>query len=345
MGVRIDPDGVLAMSGATLGVATTLGDIGRDITREIEHVDQWVEGAPQAQSRTGALAETLALMAGAAREHAVHYVDHERPIEELRSLGYWLPDFGNLLPHGDQTVTENLERIARSDEFGAIPLGTAQALLERYRNFHLYVPRSDTHAGRQALSELDRLFNTSDTVHQGRPYVRRASGLYVPSLSDADPRMPRIHQTIDDATYAPGRQFTTGTSVGRPPTWARNGGRVLGIAGVGLTLWDVGASQWEHDQRYHPEYSTAQRVGSTGYALATEGGGAVAGGLVGAHYGAVLGSFVPIPVVGTLGGALIGGAVGAFIGSKAGKAVGQGLKQAGSAVADGAKKIWNGLFG
>lgn len=345
MGVRIDPDGVIALSGATLGVSTTLGQIGSDITAQVERVDHWVGDAPDARSRTSALAESLALLAGAAREHAIHYVDHERPIEELRSLGYWLPDFGNLLPHGDQTVGENIERIARSDEFGAIPLGTAQALLERYRNFRLYVPRSDTRAGRVALSDLDRLFSTSDTVHQGRPFVRRANGLYVPALSDADPRMPQVARTIDDATYAPGRQFTTGTSVGRPPTWARTGARVLGAAGIGLTLWDVGASQWEHDQRYHPEYSTAQRVGSTSYALATEGGGAVAGGLVGAHYGAVLGSFVPIPVVGTLGGALIGGAVGAFIGSKAGKAVGEGLKQAGGAIADGARKIWNGLFG
>ncbi|SOC58141.1 hypothetical protein [Ornithinimicrobium cerasi] len=345
MTVRIDPDGVLAMSGATLAVGSTIGTIGSDITTQIEKVDQWVAGAPAARRRAGTMAETLAVLAGAAREHAIRYVDHERPIEELRSLGYWLPDFGNLAYRSDETVLENMERIARSDEFGAIPLGMSQMLLERYRNFRVHVPRVDVAAGRSVLTELDSLLATVDDVHLGMPIVRRASGLYVPALSDADPRMSRIHSMIDEATYRPGHNFTTDPTLGRPPTWARTGGRALGVAGVGLTLWDVGATQWEHDQRYHPEYSTGERVASTTYSVATEGGGAVAGGLVGAHYGAIAGSFIPIPVVGTVGGALVGGAIGAFVGSKAGKAVGEGLQQAGSAIADGAKDVWNGLFG
>lgn len=344
MSVRIDPDGVIAMSGATLTVGSTIGAIGSDITTQIEKVDQWVSGAPAARRRAGTLAETLAVLAGAAREHAIRYVDHERPIEELRSLGYWLPDFGNLAYRGDETVLQNMERIARSDEFGAIPLGMSQMLLERYRNFRLHVPRVDVSTAQSALAELDNLFNTVDDVHNGMPIVRRASGIYVFALSDADPRMPRVNELIDEATYRPGPNFTTDPNLGRPPTWARTGGRALGVVGVGLTLWDVGATQWEHDQRYHPEYSTGQRVASTSYSVATEGGGAVALGLVGAHYGAMIGSLIPIPVVGTVGGALVGGAIGAFVGSKAGKAVGEGLKQAGSAIADGATKIWNGLF-
>src|SRR5699024_1067431 len=120
-------------------VGSTIGAIGSDITTQIEKVDQWVSGAPAARRRASTLAETLAVLAGAAREHAIRYVDHERPIEELRSLGYWLPDFGNLAYRGDETVLQNMERIARSDEFGAIPLGMSQMLLERYRNFRLHV--------------------------------------------------------------------------------------------------------------------------------------------------------------------------------------------------------------
>ena len=67
----------------------------------------------------------------------------------------------------------------------------------------------------------------------------------------------------------------------------------------------------------------------------------MAGGLIGAHYGAIAGSFIPIPVVGTVGGALVGGAIGAFVGSKAGKAVGEGLQQAGSAMVAQANQLPN----
>ena len=117
------------------------------------------------------------------------------------------------------------------------------------------------------------------------------------------------------------------------------------MVGAGLTLYDSYMSQMEHDAKYHPEWSTTQRVANAGYNAATEGGFAVAGGIAGAQIGATVGSFVPIPVVGTVGGALIGGAVGAFVGSKAGKAFGRGLKEGGEALADGAKKAWRGLFG
>ncbi|WP_149814456.1 hypothetical protein [Serinicoccus marinus] len=333
------------MSAATLGVGTTVSEIGGDITTQIEKVDQWVSGAPSARRRASVAAETLSLLAGAAQDHAVRYVDHERPIQELREAGYWLPDFGNLLPREDETIRENLERIARSDEFGAIPLGVGQGLLERYRNFHLYVPRADSVSAAPALQELNSLLSTADDVHDGQAFVRRSSGVLVPQGGSADPRLSRISTLTDEATYRPGPNVTTSPDLGRPPTWARTGGRALGAAGVGLTVWDSAASQWEHDQRYHPEYSTGQRVASAGYNVVTEGGGAVAGGLVGAHYGAIAGSFVPIPVVGTVGGALIGGAIGAFVGSKAGKAAGTALKEASSAVADGAKKVWGSLFG
>lgn len=346
MTVRIDPDGVIAMSGATLGVSTNLSTIGGDITTQVEKVDQWLSAAaPDARRRTSTLAETLSMLAGAAKDHAIHYVDHEKPIQELREAGYWLPDFGNLLPDEDRTVTENIEQIARSDEFGALPLGVGQGLLDRYRNFRLYVPKVDTVTAAGALDELTSLLGSADDVHEGTNLVRRPSGILVPQGSSADPRLPRISTLTDEATYRPGPNVTTSPDLGRPPTWARTGGRLLGGAGVALTVWDSAASQWEHDQQYHPEYSTGQRVASAGYNVATEGGGAIAGGLVGAHYGAIAGSFIPIPVVGTVGGALIGGAIGAFIGSKAGKAAGTAIKEAGSAIADGAKEVWGSLFG
>lgn len=117
------------------------------------------------------------------------------------------------------------------------------------------------------------------------------------------------------------------------------------MAGAGLTLYDSYMSQWEQDAQYHPDWSTGQRVTNASYNMAAEGGGAVAGGILGAKFGAAAGSFVPIPVVGTVGGAVVGGAVGAFVGSKSGKMAGRMLREGGEAFVEGAKDAWDSLFG
>lgn len=338
MGVTIDPDGVIAMSLTTVSASLSLSRIGGEISTEIEKVDQWVPGAPHARSRASSMAEELAMLAGAAKTRATDYVDHDKPIEDLRKAGYYLPDWGKFAPDKGQGAASFLHELVRSDEFGALPLGTSQALLERYRNFKAYVPKSDVVTAKGAIDEITKLLASSDDVVAGTRVVKHPSGLYVPQGSSADPRVPRANALIDDAYYKPGPRLATDPSYLKPPTWAKYGGKGLGAAGAALTLYDAGVSQWEHDQKYHPEYSDNQRKASAGYAVVTEGGGAVAGGLVGAHYGAVAGSFIPIPVVGTVGGALIGGAIGAFVGSKFGKA-------AGTVIKEGAKKVWNKLFG
>lgn len=343
----IDPDGVIAMSAATLAASLSVGTVGEEIRKQTDKVHHLVPGAPDAEGRARTEAEMLSEIAGFARSRAVKYVDDVKPLKDLLEAGYWLPDFTNLGWDGEQTALENVDRMARSDEAGAFVLGTAGALLERYRRWQVAVPAIDTPYGRQVAQRLDDLINLPpDDIVNGRPVIRRASGLLVPQGGTADPRVQQMRRLGDGpGVYRPGRGFTTDPGLGRPPAWARTGGRVLGVAGTALTLYDVGASQWEHDQKYHPEWSTAQRVASTGYSVATEGGGAVVGGIYGAQIGATVGSFVPIPVVGTVGGAIIGGAIGAFVGSKAGKAVGTALREGGEAIADGAKKVWNSLFG
>jgi hypothetical protein len=342
----IDPDGVIAMSGATLAAALSVGQIGREIRTQTNSVDHLVPGAPNASGRADTEAEVLSKIAGFAKDHALKYVDDVLPLKELASAGYWLPDLSKLGWDDTKTVTQNVEKTARSDEFGAFVLGTSGALLERYRNWKMYVPAVDTPAGAAAANRLVNLVNLGpDEVLNGTPLVRRASGILVPQGGSADPRVARIAQVADgDGVYRPGRSLTTSPTLGRPPTWARVGGKALGVVGAGLTIYDSFAGQWEEDSKYHPEWSTGQRVASATYSAATEGGGAVAGGIVGAQIGATVGSFVPIPVVGTVGGALIGGAVGAFVGSKVGKAVGTGIKEAGEAIADGAKKVWDSIF-
>ena len=186
----------------------------------------------------------------------------------------------------------------------------------------------------------------ADDVVNGIPLIRhRSTGLFIPQGSTADPAFQRLYAAADEF-HQPGRPtLVTDPMLGRPPTWARVGGKTLGVVGGVLTVYDSFMSQWEQDSKYHPEWDTGDRVASATYNAATEGGGAIAGGLLGAQIGAYAGSFIPIPVVGTLGGALVGGAIGAFAGSKVGKAAGTAFKEAGEAVADKAKDTWNSLFG
>jgi hypothetical protein len=336
--VGIEPDGVIAMAAATAGVAAALGADAEAVQREIDAVDHLVGGAPAVRGRAVTVAGDLVELSGWARGIALRYVDDEKPLRELMSLGFWMPDLSKLGWDAEQSAGENVDKTLRSDEFGAFVLGLSGTMLERYRNFQLAVPRP----GSTPLN-----LPSPDDVVRGTPVIRRPSGLLVPQGSTGDPHVPRLAAAADGPGFHQAGKPTlvTDPRFGRPPTWARTGGRALGVVGAGLTLYDSFVSQWEHDGQYHPEWSTSQRVASAGYNLATEGGGAVAGGIVGAQIGAAVGSFVPIPVVGTVGGALVGGAIGAFAGSKAGKAVGRGLKEGGEAVADGAKKVWKSVFG
>jgi hypothetical protein len=338
MAVSIDPDGVVALSAATSGVAAVLQEAGANLQTEVDRVDHLVGRRPVLSTRTTEVAGDLAEVAGWAHQIVIRYVDDERPLRELATLGFWLPDFSKLGWDPSRTAGENIERAARSDEAGAFVLGTAGALLERYRRFALSVPRPGVPLPSLALP-------APDDVWHGRPYVRAPSGLLVPQGVTLDPYAQRLAAAADDWYPANRPTFVTDPGLGRPPTWARTSGRALGVLGTGLTLYDSYASQWEHDATYHPEWGTGERVASAAYNTATEGGGAVAGGLIGAKIGAAAGSFIPIPVVGTVGGAIVGGAIGAFVGSKAGKAVGRALKEGAEALGDKIGDAWNSVFG
>lgn len=358
MSVRIDPDGVLAMSAATLAASLTSTGVGEDIQGAIDGVDHLVSGAPSARSRVQTAAADLSAAAGMAHDHATRYVDDVRPLSELLTAGYWLPDLGGLGWDGEQSVLGNIDRIARSDEFGAGVIGTGEELLNRYRNWKLHVPRSGSTAGR-ALGEINHIISLADDIEvrgateviQGQRWVTR-NGLLVPASAVEGPATssavrsgtPRINALADDALHPPGRRLVPDPGLGRPPAWARHTGRGLVGVGVVLSVYDAGASQWEHDQQYHPEYTQNQRYASAGWNIATEGGGAIAGGIAGAKVGATFGAFVGsvIPGAGTAAGAVVGGilggVVGGFVGSKAGKAIGRGLRE-------GAEKVWGSLFG
>ncbi|HEY0472041.1 MAG TPA: hypothetical protein VGD34_10245 [Kribbella sp.] len=324
----IEADGVLALSAATLATSGNLNLEAKAIQTLVGTVSDLVPDPPNVTARTNPVVEELARVSGWAKDIAIKFVDDQKPLQDLAKLGYWLPDFSKLGWDGSKSVGGNIDKTARSDEFGAFVLGTAGALLDRYRKWQLAVPKPGT---------PPLVLPPADDVVRGTQLIRRPSGLLVPQGSSADPNVARLaEESRGPGWQQPGRSLSP-EGFGRPPTWARYGSKGLFVAGAALTLYDVGMSQWEHDKQYHPEWSTGQRVASTGYSVATEGGGAVAGGIVGASWGASIGTAI-FPGAGTIVGGILGGAIGSFAGSKIGKAVGTGIKE-------GAKKVWHSLFG
>lgn len=358
MVVAIDPDGVIALSAATLATADDLADDGRALAATIRGVDHLVTAStPAVTSRIGTIAAGLADLAGWARQVALTYVDDEKPLRDLATLGYWLPDpsFGW---DTSATLGQNVQGVLTSDEFGAVPLGLSGELFARYRLWALAMPRVGSGDALQTISDaaLWRLpgQNLPTTSAFGTTWVSGRSGLLVPQGSLADPGYAVGLQAIDDVatpqnfTTAGKPSLTGDVTLGRPPTWARTAGRGLAIVGVGLTLYGAGVDQWEHDEQYHPDWSTEQKVASTAVNTAVVGGAAAAGGwagaALGAKGGAALGAMIgsAVPGLGTAAGAvvggIIGGVVGGFVGSEAGAAAGTWLKETG-------ESLWKGMFG
>ncbi|HEY0693940.1 MAG TPA: hypothetical protein VGD71_33450, partial [Kribbella sp.] len=277
----IEADGVLALSAATLASSGNLNLEAKAIQTVIDTVSELVPDPPKVTARTNPVVEELARVSGWAKDIAINFVDDQKPLQDLAKPGYWLPDFSKLGWDGSKSIGGNIDKTARSDEFGAFVLGTAGALLDRYRKWQLAVPKPGT---------PPLVLPPADDVVRGTQLIRRPSGLLVPQGSSADPNVARLaEQSRGPGWQQPGRSLSP-EGFGRPPTWARYGSKGLFVAGTALTLYDVGMSQWENDKQYHPEWSTGQRVASTGYSVATEGGGAVAGGIVGASWGASIGT-------------------------------------------------------
>jgi hypothetical protein len=112
---------------------------------------------------------------------------------------------------------------------------------------------------------------------------------------------------------------------------ARGASKVLAPVAVGLDAWQL-KNAYQKDGFGSEFRKEAGRV-------AGGWGGAAAGAAGGAAIGSV------VPVVGTAAGAIVGGVIGGVAGSEFGDDIEQGAEKAGKAIAGGAKKAWNKLFG
>ena len=331
MAVSIDPDGVLALSAATLAASLNVQRGGQDVQATIDSVDDLVGHRLVVTGPVDAVAGDLAQTAGWAHDLVITYVDDDLPLQGMRTLGYWLPDFSNLGWDSSLSAAGNIDKTVRSDEFGEFVLGTGQGLLERYRQFSLYVPKPGWTPG---LVPEPRSDPRAPCSRARRTTRAPTDSSCLAGRSTTPSREPARRVRRAGLVQARREGSGHGPRVRPAAHVAKIGGRSLFVAGAALTVYDSAASQWDQDEKYHPEWNTGQRVASASYSAATEGGGAVAGAWAGGEIGAMVGSFVPIPIVGTVGGALVGAAIGGFIGSKAGKAIG-----------DLGKSAWHSLFG
>ncbi len=112
---------------------------------------------------------------------------------------------------------------------------------------------------------------------------------------------------------------------------ARGASKVLAPIGVGLDTWRLGSA--------YKKDGFGEEFRQTAGSVAGGWGGAAAGAVGGAAIGSV------VPVVGTAAGAIVGGIIGGVAGSEFGDDIEQGAEKAGQAIAGGAKKAWNELFG
>ncbi len=335
--VSIDPDGVIALSRAAMVTAGDLDHGSAALQHVIDGVSHLAPGAPDVRTRCMAAAGNLVEQAGAAQRRAVDYVDHEKPLHDLLGPGFWLPAAGNVWGSADPWW-KDAQRIATSDEVGAGFFGTSAEFMNRYgKGWSVDVPGSG--APLPFVARLDALAPPAVTWH-GDGYVRGPGGLLVPSGSPGvDPRVPPP-PSLRDLPEDWGRQGGLRATPVNPPKWATSGSRALGVAGAALTVYGAGYSQWESDQKYHPDMGDGERVARAAGNAAVEGGFAAAGGyagaVAGAEFGAAVGSIFPGP--GTVVGGVVGGVIGGFAGSKVGAATGRGIKSV-------ATKVWKGLFG
>lgn len=232
-----------------------------------------------------------------------------RALRALREHTLWMAD-----PLGSITGLE-----------GSAVQGLGVELLERYRGA-LVTP------GPGALLP-DELLLTASTIHpdwpriviDGQTWVQRPSGLLaLESTLLADAPAP---STVRPPGWDLRPQFTATPDVGAPPAWAGVGGKVLGVAGAGLTYWSVYSTSYNDTLTRHPDWTEEQRTQEAVVDTAVVGTTSVAAGAGGAWGGAVAGAAIGsvFPGPGTLIGGIVGGIIGGVAGGWGGQVVGQSV--------------------
>ena len=307
--VGLDPDKLGAMAGDTIRAADALSQTASQIDAVIAGVSGAVPPpAPAVGATLRGIASSLTAAATSARTTADHFRDELSLIETGLPLAYFVdPDktFFSLSHFLDPA----------SDEFGQVPLGVSAFLFSKYGgglSRPLWLP--DEGAGYPTVTQVV---------------------LYGP---DGEPLLTREIPLLE-------RQFSLQTLKGmnidpvNVPEWADTASRGLAVVGTGLSIFGAGQSQWEQDSKEFPNMSTGEHVARAATTGAFVGGGAAAGGWMGAETGAEIGAAAcvetgPVALACGAAGALIGG----FIGSKFGAEVGSGAETV-------AKGAWHGLEG
>ncbi|WP_205881367.1 hypothetical protein [Leucobacter viscericola] len=195
-------------------------------------------------------------------------------------------------------------------------IGTSVELMVRYRT-GLIVPGENA-------ERLAKLFEAQDKfwpkeLVKGKIYSVSPSGLLIPEGSLPAPPVPP-GKLDHPKGWSTQKWLTPSSTIGTPPQWAKWGGRGLGVAGTGITLWSTYSSSYNSTLTKYPTWDESQRQQRALEDTAFVGGhsalGAAGGAWAGASIGAAIGSIFPGP--GTLIGGIIGGVIGGIAGGMAG---------------------------
>jgi hypothetical protein len=246
---------------------------------------------------------------------------------------------GKLHKYDADTVSQFLEYVGGDTRSGLViglGSGVVEGTLERWRRI-LTVPAS-------AVPVQLTVPPAADWVN-GRPAWNGPNGLLL-----TEPPAPKPFEL---GPGVKGHSTFVGdpdVSLGALPKVAKVGGKVLGVAGVALTLGVAYDEQWTADAQSHPEWSTSRRVESATENTVIVGGttalSGAAGAAVGAGVGAAIGTAI-FPGVGTVIGGIIGGVGVGFAMSDFGQDLGNDIKgwYDGSAAQKTVHHVWKDLFG
>ena len=199
---------------------------------------------------------------------------------------------------------------------GSAGIGLAGSALEWHRGALLRF-RDSANIPAAILKPTVPFDSWTHETFQGRTYgVDPRSGLLLPQSAAPAPETPRVSSSQLRAVPV-------------APTWAKYGGRGLGVLGAGVTLYGAWGTEYNESLVRNPQYSESQHQTEATQRAAVTGGfevaGALGGAAVGASWGATLGSAVP--VVGTIAGGILGGLVGGLVGGFAGKKTGESVEE------------------
>jgi hypothetical protein len=244
--------------------------------------------------------------------------------------------------------------------------GSVDYTFEKLRNFirqldkvkmdKAWADYLDGAAGRRAISNSETITEIERRLAMSPKILEQSAKRLKPSMTLAD--YESLLLRMKDSTTSVGTRQSLLNAI-KKPSILPTAGRLAKGSYVGAAISGVFSGVTNYQAYQSHQISGSRAIGNT-VSDAVGGGGAAMAGM---YIGGIVGTAIPIPVVGTVAGAAVGFVVGAGVGyvydkvlqkpvsdavtavadgvSKTASAAADGISKAADAMADGAKKTFN----